>query len=358
MKQEVSENNFEKITDELCEACGTAASWMKCETEDKPSMDKFQFAVEKVHKAIRNYRELKSKSLQPNIVGEGNQKVDVEKLAQDKIESMGGDPKNNLLQYYKGGIIWGYNQALQSQVGEGEKMFVKRKISEHGNPKEEKWYDTDEGKLFYSRESEMFHFKGSVFGEVKMPSWYYQEITLPIQPLQKGKSIEDIRILLVDAFSEGSGISDLSSIEWCDKRDKWIQEKLNSFSQPPLQNGMVYTEEQMKQMAIQISDWKDGYTGKSDNRDLHTVVNDFLSSLTHASTENEAVDWISVKDRLPTDSKTYTCYGEDWCGYPIFSAIHDEDGWYIMNGEKRMRQFPTHWKENDSAPSSNPHINL
>ena len=54
--------------------------------------------------------------------------------------------------------------------------------------------------------------------------------------------------------------------------------------------------------------------------------------------------WISIKDALPPDKREYLCYGEDWCGYHVFSAIYDEQGWHIMNGKSRMRQFPTHWK--------------
>ncbi len=56
--------------------------------------------------------------------------------------------------------------------------------------------------------------------------------------------------------------------------------------------------------------------------------------------------WISVKTSLPSDEKEYTCYGEDWAGYKFFKAIYDQikKEWYIMQGESRMKQFPTHWE--------------
>lgn len=47
-----------------------------------------------------------------------------------------------------------------------------------------------------------------------------------------------------------------------------------------------------------------------------------------------------------SDEKEYTCYGEDWAGYKFFKAIYDQikKEWYIMQGESRMKQFPTHWE--------------
>ena len=68
--------------------------------------------------------------------------------------------------------------------------------------------------------------------------------------------------------------------------------------------------------------------------------------------ETKSTEWISIKEKLPNDKQEYICYGEDWCGYPIFSAIYDEQGWYIMNGKRRMRQFPTHWKPNLNPPKT------
>jgi hypothetical protein len=57
------------------------------------------------------------------------------------------------------------------------------------------------------------------------------------------------------------------------------------------------------------------------------------------------MEWIKITDKLPQDDKEYTCYGEDWCGHPFFKAIYDaiKMEWYIIEGKRRMRQFPTHW---------------
>lgn len=56
------------------------------------------------------------------------------------------------------------------------------------------------------------------------------------------------------------------------------------------------------------------------------------------------VNWISIS-KPPEDDKEYICCGEDWAGYPMFTAKYDPEKkeWYTMNGNKRMRQFPTHY---------------
>ena len=58
-------------------------------------------------------------------------------------------------------------------------------------------------------------------------------------------------------------------------------------------------------------------------------------------------DWIKITDNnLPQDNKEHICYGEDYMGYPVFSAIYDFllKEWYIIEGRTRFKQFPTHYK--------------
>lgn len=182
-------------------------------------------------------------------------------------------------------------QSLQPNiVGEGEKKMIKRG--------QEHW------KSMPTLKEEGGEIKSSVLKElidlIVSDVWNkaseYFKANLPIQPLQNGKSIEECK----DEVSKELGYKNyydfkervINGALMPDEVDEFIDKVSQLYaSQHPLQNGRGYTKEQMKQMAIQISDWKDGYTGKSDNRDLHTVVNDFLSSLTPAQTENEAVEF-------------------------------------------------------------------
>jgi hypothetical protein len=65
--------------------------------------------------------------------------------------------------------------------------------------------------------------------------------------------------------------------QWYKKAEEQVSEISDLKSQLQAQTG--YSLEDMKLMAIEVADWKDGYVGKSDKRDLNKVVSDFIQSL-------------------------------------------------------------------------------